>query len=175
MSNFNTSHNLKILPPSKIKSWLYANGSMTSMLEAKARQPLRVQRDFEGYRLLSLAQKRQLGFQGPVLNRPILAWICEVQLYGNNELPWVWAQSIFPLNSLQGRARRLQYLKGTPIGYVLFKRSRTLPCLINVSYRILTKAGNGKRDMTGMDESCLLVKPFYLNFLSDLFIIENTV
>lgn len=58
MPSFNTSRNLKILPPSKITPWLYANGSMTSMLEAKAGQPLRVQRDFEGYRLLSLAQKR---------------------------------------------------------------------------------------------------------------------
>ena len=61
------------------------------------------------------------------LNRPMLAWVREVNLYGDDELPWVAAQSIFPLSSLKGRARRLQQLKGTPIGYVLFKRRRTLP------------------------------------------------
>ena len=97
------------------------------MLESKAGQPLRVERQFEGYKPLSLNQKRQLGLQGAALNRPIMAWVREVNLYGDSKQPWVWAQSIFPLPSLQGQARRLQQLKGTPIGYVLFKRSRTLP------------------------------------------------
>lgn len=124
-NRFNTS--AKISPPSALLPWLDTNGSLTAMLEAKSGQPLRVVRSFEGYRLLSLAQKRQLGLQGVALNRPMLAWVREAQLYGNDELPWVTAQSIFPLSSLQGQARRLQQLKGTPIGYVLFKRRRTLP------------------------------------------------
>ena len=115
------------LPPTELLSWLNTEGSLTALLEAKAGQPLRVERSFEGYRLLSLAQKKQLGLQGTALNRPLLAWVREAQLYGNDELPWVQAQSIFPLSSLRGRARRLQQLKSTPIGYVLFKRSRTLP------------------------------------------------
>ena len=115
------------LPPTELLSWLNTEGSLTALLEAKAGQPLRVERSFEGYRLLSLAQKKQLGLQGAALNRPLLAWVREAQLYGNDELPWVQAQSIFPLSSLRGRARRLQQLKSTPIGYVLFKRSRTLP------------------------------------------------
>ena len=114
-------------PPTELLSWLNTEGSLTALLEAKAGQPLRVERSFEGYRLLSLAQKKQLGLQGAVLSRPLLAWVREAQLYGNDELPWVQAQSIFPLSSLKGRARRLQQLKSTPIGYVLFKRSRTLP------------------------------------------------
>lgn len=116
-----------ISPPAELLSWLNTEGSLTALLEIKAGQPLRVERSFEGYRLLSLAQKKQLGMQGTMLNRPMLAWVREAQLYGNNEQPWVAAQSIFPLPSLKGRARRLQQLKGTPIGYVLFKRSRTLP------------------------------------------------
>ena len=114
-------------PPSELLEFLNTEGSLTAMLEVKAGQPLRVKRNFEGYRLLSLAQKKQLGVQGGALNRPMLAWVREAQLYGNNEQPWVQAQSIFPLTSLKGRARRLQQLKSTPIGYVLFKRSRTLP------------------------------------------------
>ena len=69
----------------------------------------------------------QLGIKGAALSRPRLAWVREVYLYGNDELPWVQAQSLFPLSSLKGSARRLQQLKSTPIGYVLFNRSRTLP------------------------------------------------
>ena len=127
MPSTQTSCFSNLSPPSELLSWLNAKGSLTAMLEVKAGQPLRVERSFEGYRQLSLIQKQQLGLQGAALNRPMLAWVREVQLYGNDELPWVDAQSIFPLSSLKGRARRLQQLKGTPIGYVLFKRSRTLP------------------------------------------------
>ena len=115
------------MPPPELLPWLDTNGSLTAMLEVKAGQPLRVARSFEGYRTLALSQKKQLGIKGGALNRPLLAWVREAQLYGNDELPWVTAQSLFPLPSLQGRARRLQQLKGTPIGYVLFKRRRTLP------------------------------------------------
>ena len=114
-------------PPTELLSWLNTEGSLTALLEVKAGQPLRVERSFEGYRLLSLAQKRQLGMKGAALSRPLLAWVREAQLFGNDELPWVQAQSLFPLSSLQGSARRLQQLKSTPIGYVLFKRRRTLP------------------------------------------------
>ena len=85
------------LPPTELLPWLNAEGSLTAILEEKAGQPLRVKRSFEGYRSLTLGQKKQQ------------------------------AQSIFPLNSLKGQSCRLQHLKNTPIGYVLFKRRRTLP------------------------------------------------
>lgn len=134
------------LPPSKLLPWLNAEGSLTAMLEIEAGQPLKVQRSFEGYRLLSLLQKQQLGLTGAALNRPMLAWVREAQLYGSDELPWVWAQSIFPLASLKGRARRLQQLKGTPIGYVLFKRNRTLP-----SQRIIQHTNEGWQRQTCYD------------------------
>lgn len=110
-----------------LQRWLVSDGSLTALLEKIAGQPLRVERTFEGYRALTLLQKQQLGYQGHQLNRPMMAWVREVFLYGNDDLPWVAAQSIFPLPSLVGEARRLQQLKGTPIGYVLFKRQRTLP------------------------------------------------
>lgn len=108
-------------------SWLTSDGSLTALLEAKAGQPLKVEPTFEGYRALTLAQKKQIGYQGAQLNRPVMAWVRESLLYGNSEKPWVAAQSIFPLTSLKGEAKRLQYLQGTPIGYVLFKRQTTLP------------------------------------------------
>lgn len=123
--NFSCSNLL--FAPIELLDFLNTEGSLTAMLEAKAGQPLRVERSFEGYRLLTLSQKKQLGVQGQVLNRPLLAWVRETQLYGSDVQPWVQAQSVFPLVSLKGSARRLQQLKGTPIGYVLFKRCRTLP------------------------------------------------
>ncbi len=134
------------LPPTELLPWLNIQGSLTAKLEAKAGQPLRVERQFEGYRLLSLTQKRQLGLHRAALNRPLLAWIREATLYGNEAAPWVQAQSIFPLISLQGDAKRLQYLQGTPIGYVLFKRSRTLP-----STRFITATAEGWQRQTRYD------------------------
>ena len=151
-------------PPSELLDFLNTEGSLTAMLEVKAGQPLRVERSFEGYRLLSLAQKKQLGMQGTALNRPLLAWVREAQLYGNNVQPWVQAQSIFPLASLKGRARRLQQLKSTPIGYVLFKRSRTLP-----NQRSIQQTADGWQRQTLYDwygRNILISETFLAAFLS---------
>ncbi|MGP4713697.1 chorismate--pyruvate lyase family protein [Psychrobacter sp. DM8] len=145
MLNTKLSHMHTPAPPNLVP-WLDAKGSLTAMLETKAGQPLRVERQFEGYRLLSLAQKHQLGIEGRALNRPMLAWVREVYLYGNDEAPWVWAQSLFPLPSLKGDARRLQHLKGTPIGYVLFRRCRTLP-----SQRFISHTHKGWQRQTRYD------------------------
>ncbi len=150
------------LPPTELLPWLTAEGSLTAILEEKAGQPLRVKRSFEGFRALTLQQKRQLGLQGSALNRPLLAWIREVQLYGNDEQPWVAAQSIFPLSSLKGNARRLQQLKGTPIGYVLFKRSRTLP-----NQRFIQHTGAGWQRQTRYDwygRTLLISETFLASF-----------
>ena len=160
---FSSNH---LSPPAKLIPWLHAKGSLTAMLEVKAQQPLRVERRFEGYRALSLAQKKQLGLQGAMLNRPMLAWVREVQLYGNDARPWVQAQSIFPLPSLTGRARRLQQLKGTPIGYVLFKRSRTLP-----NQRFIQHSRAGWQRQTRYDwygRKLLISEIFLPAFLSNL-------
>ena len=152
-------------PPSELLDFLNTEGSLTAMLEVKAGQPLRVKRNFEGYRLLSLAQKKQLGVKGAALSRPLLAWVREAQLYGNDERPWVQAQSIFPLISLKGRARRLQQLKSTPIGYVLFKRSRTLP-----NQRSIEKTAEGWQRQTLYDwygRKILISETFLAAFLSN--------
>ncbi|WP_051086844.1 chorismate--pyruvate lyase family protein [Psychrobacter lutiphocae] len=113
----------------QIAYWLTSNGSLTALLEQQAGQRLKVERAFEGYRPLTLAQKKQLGYQGTCLTRPMMAWVREVLLYGNSKQPWVVARSLFPLPSLQGEAKRLQSLQNTPIGYVLFKRQNKLPSI----------------------------------------------
>ena len=151
--------------PIELIDFLNTEGSLTAMLEVKAGQPLRVERSFEGYRLLSLAQKKQLGVQGAALSRPLLAWVRDSQLYGNDEQPWVQAQSIFPLVSLKGRARRLQRLKRTPIGYVLFKRSRTLP-----NRRSIEKTADGWQRQTIYDwygRKILISETFLEAFLTN--------
>ena len=151
-------------PPTELLSWLNTEGSLTALLEVKAGQPLRVERSFEGYCLLSLAQNRLLGMKGTALSRPLLAWVREAQLYGNDEQPWVQAQSLFPLSSLQGSARRLQQLKSTPIGYVLFKRRRTLP-----NQRSIEQTSDGWQRQTLYDwygRKLLISETFLAAFLS---------
>ena len=160
----NLSCSAPLSPPSELLDFLNTEGSLTAMLELKAGQPLRVERSFEGYRLLSLAQKKQLGMQGAALNRPMLAWVREAQLYGNDALPWVQAQSTFPLAILKGQARRLQQLKSTPIGYVLFKRSRTLP-----NQRFIQQTADGWQRQTLYDwygRNILISETFLAAFLS---------
>ena len=161
----NIAYSNPLSAPIELLDFLNTEGSLTAMLEVKAGQPLRVERSFEGYRLLSLAQKRQLGVQGAALSRPLLAWVREAQLYGNDVKPWVQAQSIFPLASLKGRARRLQQLKSTPIGYVLFKRSRTLP-----NQRSIEHTADGWQRQTLYDwygRKILISENFLAAFLSD--------
>lgn len=160
----NLSCSAPLSPPSELLDFLNTEGSLTAMLELKAGQPLRVERSFEGYRLLSLAQKKQLGMQGAALNRPMLAWVRDAQLYGNDALPWVQAQSTFPLAILKGQARRLQQLKSTPIGYVLFKRSRTLP-----NQRFIQQTADGWQRQTLYDWygcNILISETFLAAFLS---------
>lgn len=112
-------------PPSDLLPYLTTLGSLTALLEAKAKQPLRVEVIKEGWQPLDFKQKKLLNLP---THRPMAAWVREVLLFGNGDDAWVRAKSIFPLTSLTGNAKRLRHLHGTPIGYVLFKKHRTLPC-----------------------------------------------
>lgn len=132
-----------LAPPDYLLPWLTTDGSLTAMIETLSGQPLRVERRFEGYRSLSLAEKQQLCPEG-LWGKPQLAWVRETYLYGDTDTPWVAAKSIFPLPSLQGDAKRLQHLKGVPIGYVLFKNKRELPnqrniCLTDLGWQRQTR------------------------------------
>ncbi len=111
-------------PPHSLMPYLYAQGSLTALLEKRAGQTLCVQILSERYDNLDFHTKKLLKL--PV-HRPALAWVREVLLFGNDEEPWVRAKSIFPLDSLTGSAKRLRHLKRTPIGYVMFKQRKTLP------------------------------------------------
>lgn len=113
-----------MLSPVQIHDLLYSQGSLTARLEHIAKRPLRVKVAYEGYRTLSLANKKQLGL--PV-HKPCIGWVREVALYGTDDTAWVKAVSVFALPSLTGQGKRLKHLGTTPIGYVLFARQRRLP------------------------------------------------
>lgn len=144
--------------PSSLAFYLKAKGSLTALLEQLAGQPLKVVIEFEGFRKLSIAEKKQLQFQAGLFNRPVMAWVRQVKLYGDDEVPWVSAQSIFPLMSLQGDAKRLKYLKNMPVGYVLFKRQNVLP-----NRRLIVETQKGWQRQTCYDwygRSLLIVETF---------------
>ena len=111
-------------PPDTLIPYLSTKGSLTALLERRAGQPLRVQVLFEGYARMDFYHKKLLGLS---MSRPAVAWVREVLLFGDGDVAWVRAKSIFPLQSLTGNAKRLRHLKRTPIGYVLFKHTRQLP------------------------------------------------
>ena len=51
------------------------------------------------------------------------SWVRESYLYGCEDLPWVKAKSIFPILSLQKKARIFQHIGTQPIGRFLFQRT----------------------------------------------------
>lgn len=111
-------------PPPQLQAFLNSTGSLTALLEAAAHQALRVVILHEGHALLDRHQKRLLSLP---MHKPQLAWVRTVQLFGNGDDAWVLATSIFPLPTLTGTLSRLRHLGHTPIGYVLFKKHRSLP------------------------------------------------
>lgn len=153
-------------PSQALSEWLTSTGSLTAMLEKKAGQPLKVERIFEGWRPLTLAQKRQLGITRRQLNRPMIAWVREVFLYGDDKQPWLSALSVFPLSSLKSDAKRLKHLKNTPIGYVLFKRQQSLP---NQRHIIHTNQGWQRQTLyCWKGRNILIAEVFLSSFVASL-------
>lgn len=128
------------LPP-KLADFVFTQGSLTARLEAHSKKPLKVEIIYQGYQPLTFAQKSQLGLPP---NRPQMAWVRSVKLYGDTDA-WVLAKSIFPLSSLTGSLARLKALGATPIGYVLFKKGNN--CHLSVIFIGMMVKLVGKRFM----------------------------
>ncbi len=98
----------------KLRRWLLDQGSMTARMLATGSK-LRIQ----------VCQHR---FQQPtlleanILKLPTtrLASIREVVMLCD-EVPWLYARTVIPLEVLHGTARRLHYLGSTPLGRILFQ------------------------------------------------------
>lgn len=114
--------------PEYLKPWLYAQGSLTQQLTQLANGQFRVEPVIEHFQRLSFedAKWMKMPYQHT-------AWVRDVYLYGASETPWVKAKSIFPILSLQKKARIFQHLGKKPIGWFLFQRT-TPQCQRRVLY-----------------------------------------
>lgn len=113
---------------SHLRSWLHASGSLTQQLTQLAEGQFHVEPLQESFQRMQRQDSQWL-------NMPPqhTAWVREVLLYGCEAEPWVHAKSIFPILSLQGRARRFRHLGQRPIGHYLFQRT-TPKCERRVLY-----------------------------------------
>ena len=104
--------------PKHLVAWLLASGSLTQQLTQLAHGQFHVERIAEHYQRLTFADATWL--QMPHHH---LAWVREAHLFGHQAQPWVKAKSIFPIMSLQQRARIFKHIGNRPIGHYLFNRT----------------------------------------------------
>jgi chorismate--pyruvate lyase len=100
--------------PPDLLHWLLDPTSLTQRLRAACGGRFRVAPRFQGWRRPLLNEARRLG------QRPeAYAYVREVHLLCD-ERPWVFARTVIPAATLQGRRRRLAKLGRRPLGAVLF-------------------------------------------------------
>ncbi|AMW79407.1 chorismate--pyruvate lyase [Acinetobacter sp. TGL-Y2] len=104
--------------PKHLKSWLNASGSLTQQLTDLADGTFKVEPVKEHFQRLMFLDAQWM--QMPTHHT---SWVRESFLYGCEELPWVKAKSIFPILSLQKKARIFQHIGTKPIGLFLFQRT----------------------------------------------------
>lgn len=107
----------KTLTP-ELKKWLYASGSLTQQLTDLASGQFRVEPTKEHFQRLSFIDSQWMN-----MSHAHTAWVRESLLYGCEAEPWVKAKSIFPILSLQKKARIFQHIGTKPIGKFLFQRT----------------------------------------------------
>lgn len=104
--------------PVRLLPWLSASGSLTQQLTTLGGGTFRVQPLQQQFQRLSLSDAQWLN-----MSHQHTAWVREVYLYGCEQQPWVKAKSIFPILSLQKRARIFRHIGHRPIGWFLFQRT----------------------------------------------------
>lgn len=104
--------------PKHLKSWLNASGSLTQQLTDLADGTFKVEPVKEHFQRLMFLDAQWM--QMPTHHT---SWVRESFLYGSEEQPWVKAKSIFPILSLQKKARIFQHIGTKPIGLFLFQRT----------------------------------------------------
>ena len=106
-----------ICPP-ELKTWLYASGSLTQQLTDLADGIFKVEPIQEHFQRLSFNDAKWMR-----MSHQHTSWVRESYLFGCNEQPWVKAKSIFPILSIQSKARLFKYIGRKPIGRFLFQRT----------------------------------------------------
>lgn len=102
----------------ELKKWLYASGSLTQQLTDLAKGEFHVQPTKEHFQRLARPDAMWMN-----MPHHHTAWVRESYLFGCEKNPWVKAKSIFPILSLQKRARIFQHIGHKPIGWFLFLRT----------------------------------------------------
>ncbi|WOE32702.1 MULTISPECIES: chorismate--pyruvate lyase family protein [unclassified Acinetobacter] len=107
--------------PAALQPWLFAPGSLTKQLTDLAGGKFKVEPIQQHFERLNFhdAQWMNLPYQHT-------SWVRDAYLYGCEHQAWVRAKSIFPILSLQKRARIFQHLGTRPIGFFLFQRTQPL-------------------------------------------------
>ncbi|WP_345549822.1 chorismate--pyruvate lyase family protein [Microbulbifer aestuariivivens] len=104
-------------PPADLLPWLLHPGSLTAALKQLSRGDFAVRVLQQSWRQPSLEERRILG-----LRDRQRALIREVLLLGRGR-PWVYARSVLPMRSLQGKLRYLRNLDSRPLGELLFSEA----------------------------------------------------
>lgn len=104
--------------PYELKKWLYASGSLTQQLTDLAGGQFRVDPQLEQFDRMTKIDAQWMGM--PLQHT---SWVRESLLFGCEKQPWVKAKSIFPILSLQKRARIFRFIGKQPIGHYLFQRT----------------------------------------------------
>ncbi|BFM22298.1 chorismate--pyruvate lyase family protein [Gilvimarinus japonicus] len=100
--------------PQPLRHWLFDDSSLTAKLRKRSAGQLQVQVLRQYWGLPTLSERRTLKQSRST------ALIREVLLLGPDAIPWVYARSVFPADSLTGRLRHLRKLSNRPLGGFLF-------------------------------------------------------
>ncbi|MFA0810400.1 chorismate--pyruvate lyase family protein [Microbulbifer epialgicus] len=101
-------------PPAPLLPWLEYSGSLTAALKHLSDGDFHVKVLNQGWQLPRAEECHVLK-----LHEHSRALVREVLLYGRGQ-PWVYARSVLPLRSLQGKSRNLRSLNDQPLGELLF-------------------------------------------------------
>ena len=104
--------------PPELKTWLFAQGSLTQQLTEVADGIFKVQPIHEHFQRMS-----RIDSQWMKMPPQHTSWVRESYLFGCEAEPWVKAKSIFPILSLQKKARLFRHIRNKPIGWFLFQRT----------------------------------------------------
>lgn len=100
--------------PAELRDWLLDSGSLTQRLQQASDGQLSVEVLSQSVQLPRFSERRALG-----LAPRRVALIREVLLFGRG-VPWVYARSVIPMQTLTGRLRKLRHLDNRPLGALLF-------------------------------------------------------
>ncbi|MCF7981791.1 MAG: chorismate lyase [Pseudomonadales bacterium] len=149
------------------RSWLLDRGSLTERLLAVTQGDFFVRVLHQRWQRPQLSEAKRLG-----LKPRQVALIREVQLMCHNEA-WVYARSVFPLNTLSGRLGYLKKLDNRSLGSLLFKDphlSRTWFEIASIDGSLITSLGQqaptenlwGRRSLFYIKEKPILVAEIFL-------------